>query len=72
MGRAMMRLGRKYQNGRLVKAGKALLDQANNSPEVQNHPSSPNDAGLLKPIRDWDEEVLDAALGNWPKPTAKA
>ena len=55
-----------------MKAGKALLDQANNSPEVQNHPSSPNDAGLLKPIRDWDDEVLDAALRNWPKPTAKA
>ena len=37
----------------------------------QPRADSEMDESEIKPIRDWDEDVLDAALKNWPAPKAK-
>ena len=36
----------------------------------QPRADSEMDEALNNPIRDWDEDVLDAALKNWPEPKA--
>jgi hypothetical protein len=79
MGRAAILAGLKHGDPQLARAGQELLNKTNAELDSQKGqtaspselPSSPNDEALSRPVRDWDEDVLNAALENWPEPKAK-